>query len=58
VPLCLPQTSHALPGREPGPPRLEASDGLMLSEMNSEAKVNGEIMQNIYEFYQVMKGML
>jgi hypothetical protein len=26
VPLCPPQTSHALPGREPGPPRWEASD--------------------------------
>jgi hypothetical protein len=24
VPLCPPQTSHALPGREPGPPRWEA----------------------------------
>jgi hypothetical protein len=26
VPLCPPQTSHALPGREPGPPPWEASD--------------------------------
>jgi hypothetical protein len=26
VPLCPPQTSHALPGREPGLPRWEASD--------------------------------
>jgi hypothetical protein len=26
VPLCPPQTPHALPGREPGPPRWEASD--------------------------------
>jgi hypothetical protein len=26
VPLCPPQTPHALPGREPGPPRCEASD--------------------------------
>jgi hypothetical protein len=26
VPLCPPQTPHALPGREPGPLRLEASD--------------------------------
>jgi hypothetical protein len=26
VPLCLPQTSYAVPGREPGPPRWEASD--------------------------------
>jgi hypothetical protein len=25
-PLCPPQTPHALPGREPGPPRWEASD--------------------------------
>jgi hypothetical protein len=24
--LCPPQTTHALPGREPGPPRLEVSD--------------------------------
>jgi hypothetical protein len=26
VPLCPPQTTHALPGREPGPPRWEAGD--------------------------------
>jgi hypothetical protein len=26
VPLCLLQTPHALPGREPGPPRWEVSD--------------------------------
>jgi hypothetical protein len=26
VPLCPPQTPHALPGSEPGPPRWEASD--------------------------------
>jgi hypothetical protein len=26
VPLCPPQTPHVLPGREPGPLRLEASD--------------------------------
>jgi hypothetical protein len=26
VPLCPPQTPNALPGREPGPPRWEASD--------------------------------
>jgi hypothetical protein len=26
VPLCPPQNPHALPGREPGPPRWEASD--------------------------------
>jgi hypothetical protein len=26
VPLCPPQTSHALPGREPGSLRWEASD--------------------------------
>jgi hypothetical protein len=26
VPLCPPQTPHALPGREPGPPLWEASD--------------------------------
>jgi hypothetical protein len=26
VPLCPPQTPHALPGREPGPPRWESSD--------------------------------
>jgi hypothetical protein len=26
VPLCPPQTSNALPGREPGPPRWEASN--------------------------------
>jgi hypothetical protein len=26
VPLCPPQTPHALPGREAGPPRWEASD--------------------------------
>jgi hypothetical protein len=26
VPLCPPQTLHAVPGREPGPPRWEASD--------------------------------
>jgi hypothetical protein len=26
VPLCPPQTPHALLGREPGPPRWEASD--------------------------------
>jgi hypothetical protein len=26
VPRCSPQTPHALPGREPGPPRKEASD--------------------------------
>jgi hypothetical protein len=26
VPLCPPQTPHALPRREPGPPRWEASD--------------------------------
>jgi hypothetical protein len=26
VPLCPPQTLHALPGRELGPPRWEASD--------------------------------
>jgi hypothetical protein len=26
VPLCPPQTPHALPGREPGPPRWEPSD--------------------------------
>jgi hypothetical protein len=26
LPLCPPQTSHALPGSEPGPPRWEASD--------------------------------
>jgi hypothetical protein len=26
VPLCPPQTSHALPRRENGPPRWEASD--------------------------------
>jgi hypothetical protein len=26
VPLCPPQTPHVLPGREPGPPRWEASD--------------------------------
>jgi hypothetical protein len=26
VALCPPQTLHALPGREPGPPRWEASD--------------------------------
>jgi hypothetical protein len=25
VPLCPPQTQHALPGREPWPPRWEAS---------------------------------
>jgi hypothetical protein len=25
VPLCSPQIPHALPGREPGPPRWEAS---------------------------------
>jgi hypothetical protein len=25
-PLCAPQTPHALPGREPGSPLLEASD--------------------------------
>jgi hypothetical protein len=26
MPLCPPQTPHALPGREPGQPRWEASD--------------------------------
>jgi hypothetical protein len=26
VSLCQPQTPHALPGREPGPPQWEASD--------------------------------
>jgi hypothetical protein len=26
VPLCPPQTPHALTGREPGPPQWEASD--------------------------------
>jgi hypothetical protein len=26
VPLCPPQTPHAQPGREPGPPLWEASD--------------------------------
>jgi hypothetical protein len=26
VPLCVPQTPHALPEREPGPPLWEASD--------------------------------
>jgi hypothetical protein len=26
LPLCPPQTPHALPGRESGPPRREASD--------------------------------
>jgi hypothetical protein len=26
VPICSPQTPYALPGREPGPPRWEASD--------------------------------
>jgi hypothetical protein len=26
VPLSPPQTPHALPGREPGPPQWEASD--------------------------------
>jgi hypothetical protein len=26
VPLCPPQTPHALPGREPGPPRWEDRD--------------------------------
>jgi hypothetical protein len=26
MPLCPPQIPHALPGREPGPPRWEASD--------------------------------
>jgi hypothetical protein len=26
VPLCSPRTPHSLPGREPGPPRWEASD--------------------------------
>jgi hypothetical protein len=26
VQLCPPQTPHALPGREPGPPRWEAGD--------------------------------
>jgi hypothetical protein len=26
VPLCPPQTPHALPGREPGSPQLEASN--------------------------------
>jgi hypothetical protein len=26
MPLCPPQTPHALPGREPGPPRWETSD--------------------------------
>jgi hypothetical protein len=26
VPLCSPQTPHALPGRKPGPPQWEASD--------------------------------
>jgi hypothetical protein len=26
VPLCPPQTPHALPRREPGPPRWEGSD--------------------------------
>jgi hypothetical protein len=26
VPLCPPQTPHALPGGEPGPPRWEASE--------------------------------
>jgi hypothetical protein len=26
IPLCPPQTPHALPGREPGPLRWEASD--------------------------------
>jgi hypothetical protein len=26
VPLCPPQTPHALPGHEPGPPRWEASN--------------------------------
>jgi hypothetical protein len=26
VPICPPQTPHALPGREPGLPRWEASD--------------------------------
>jgi hypothetical protein len=26
VPLCPPQMSHALPGREPGPPRWETGD--------------------------------
>jgi hypothetical protein len=26
VPFCPPQTPHAFPGREPGPPRWEASD--------------------------------
>jgi hypothetical protein len=26
APLCSPQTPHALPRREPGPPRWEASD--------------------------------
>jgi hypothetical protein len=26
VPLCPPQAPHALPGREPWPPRWEASD--------------------------------
>jgi hypothetical protein len=26
VPVCPPQAPYALPGREPGPPRWEASD--------------------------------
>jgi hypothetical protein len=26
VPLCAPQIAHVLTGREPGPPRWEASD--------------------------------
>jgi hypothetical protein len=26
VPISPPQTTHALPGREPGPPRWEARD--------------------------------
>jgi hypothetical protein len=26
VPFCPPQIPHALPGREPGPPRWEVSD--------------------------------
>jgi hypothetical protein len=40
VPLCPPQTPHGLPGREPGPPRWEASDILSVSSLSASCSVH------------------
>jgi hypothetical protein len=37
VPLYPPQTPHALPGREPGPPQLEASERTTEAEEVSDS---------------------